>query len=309
MRILFAGTPAVAVPLAQALLASMHEVVGVVTQPPRPAGRGKGVHMSPMHTWAMDNDLPVLTPESINQESAHADILRLKPDIACVVAYGQLLRSDTLKLLHHGWLNVHFSLLPLWRGAAPVQRCIMAGDDVSGCSIFQLDEGMDTGPVFSALTMSLGPSETAGNALDRLANASTDLLVQTLDGIAAGTLIAVEQQHELASYAPKIATSEGNIKWHHPALGIDRWIRGLTPTPGAWTTFAGSRLGLGPVQLEPSLIMPAGHLQISKKDVLVGTGSHCVRLTQVKPQGKAWMDATDWARGLRDVSPRFDYVA
>ncbi|MEY2635441.1 MAG: hypothetical protein RIS75_1381 [Actinomycetota bacterium] len=311
MRILFAGTPEVAVVSLEALIASHHEVVGVITQPPAASGRGRKLTPSPVQLCAEAHGIQVFTPESINDDEFVSVISDVNADVAAVVAYGQLLKRRTLDLIPMGWINLHFSLLPAWRGAAPVQRAIMSGDQVTGATTFLLTEGMDTGPICGQLTTEIGPDENAGELLQRMAVDGAELLVSTFDALAQGQLSAVEQATCDVSYAPKITVAETNIKWHHPALGIQRWIRGCTPEPGAWTTFHGSRIGIESVTLRdvvPDSLTP-GQLHITKNEVFVGTGSAAVLLGRVKPAGKSWMNAADWARGLRDESSVFSYVA
>jgi methionyl-tRNA formyltransferase len=311
VRIIFAGTPDVAVPSLKALLASGHEVVAVITQPPAIAGRGRKLVASPVEIYARENSIPVFNPESVNTQSMLDEIKNLNADVGAIVAYGQLLKKPVLESLKFGWVNLHFSLLPSWRGAAPVQRCIMSGDQVTGATTFLLDEGMDTGAICGQLTTDIEPEETAGQLLDRLAIDGAHLLVSTFDAIADARLSPLTQATCDVSFAPKLSVGEANIKWHHPALGIQRWIRGCTPEPGAWTTFNNSRIEIESVHLtsDCSEELVAGQLFITKSEVFVGTGSTPVRLGRVKPAGKGWMNAPDWARGLRDELREFKYVA
>lgn len=309
MKLLFAGTPDAAVPSLEALIASNHEIVGVITQPPAPAGRGRQLMPSAIHQVATARSLDVYTFTDINDEESREVLTSLDFDAVAVVAYGQLLKPATLELARLGWINLHFSLLPAWRGAAPVQRAIMAGDDVTGATTFLLNAGMDTGAILGQMPVEIGSSETAGELLKRLSLEGAGLLVATFDAIESGVASPREQSADGVSMAPKITVSEVNLKWHHPALGISRWVRGATPEPGAWTTFAGQRIGIAPVELVPEVTdLAPGELRVSKSEVLVGTGSHAVRLTQVKPAGKGWMAAADWARGIRDAELRFEYV-
>ena len=308
MRLVFAGTPAAAIPTLQALLASQHEVVAVVTQPPAPAGRGRTLKQSEVHDFALANNLEVFTPESINSEESLTFLASLNADLAVVVAYGQLLKLETLDVLPRGWINLHFSLLPQFRGAAPVQRAIMTGEQITGASVFQLDAGMDTGPVYGTCTVEIASTDTTDSLLPRIAEVGAGLVVACVDGLETGQLVAKPQSVDDVSLAPKISVAETNIKWNHPALGIDRWIRGATSEPGAWTTCEGQRIGIGPLELADSgATLQPGELLIAKNEVLVGTGSSPVRLGQVKPAGKGWMQAADWARGLR-TQPTFEYV-
>lgn len=303
MRLLFAGTPDVAVPTLNALVDSPHEVVAVLTRADAPAGRGRKLTASPVRQRAEELGIDVITgdprdPEVVEQLKA------LDFDCAPVVAYGQILRRDVLDIPEFGWVNLHFSLLPTWRGAAPVQRAIMAGDEMSGATTFSIVEGLDSGPVLGTLTERILPSDTSGDLLARLAEAGAPLMVATLDAIASGQLNPVEQQDADATYAHKLDHVDACVSWKVPALAIDRQIRGCTPAPGAWTTLPdGSQLGLGPVQLaaagdvEGELL--AGEVLVTKRAVFVGTASSPVKLGQVTPAGKKSMIAADWARGAR----------
>lgn len=309
MRLLFAGTPAVAVPALQALLGSAHEVVGVLTRPPAPVGRRRVLTPSPVHEAAVDAGLPVITGDRPHEEPTLAELRRLEVDCAAVVAYGALLREPALGLPTHGWINLHFSLLPAWRGAAPVQHAIMAGDEMTGASTFRIERGLDTGPVYATMTETIRPRDTAGDLLERLAHGGAPLLVATLDAIAAGTAVPEPQPAEGISLAPSLTSADGRIDWRRPALAIDRQIRGLSPAPGAWTEDDRGRYKLGPVQLiaaedSPRELAP-GHLHTGPTSVFVGTGSVPVRLSTIAPPGKPWMDATAWARGARQIT-RFE---
>ncbi len=271
----------------------------MLTRPPAPAGRGRRVAPSPVAELAAARGVEVLTPGRPS-EPEFLDRLRLiAPDCCPVVAYGALLRPAALDIPPQGWINLHFSLLPAWRGAAPVQHAIRHGDDVTGASTFLINEGMDTGPVYGVLTESIRPADTAGDLLDRLAVAGAALLVATLDGIADGTLRPVPQPADGVSYAPKIEVDDARIGWAQPAVGVDRLIRSCTPAPGAWTTLNDSRLKVGPVAAAAAEPMPAGMIAVTRDAVLVGTGSQPVRLGTVQPSGKSQMPALDWARGAR----------
>jgi methionyl-tRNA formyltransferase len=307
MRLVFAGTPAVAVPSLQALAASSHEVVAVVTRPDAPAGRGRKLVRSEVGAAADELGIPVLTPVRPSEPGFLAALRDLAPDCCPVVAYGALVPRAALDVPERGWVNLHFSLLPAWRGAAPVQRAVMAGDAVTGASTFLLEEGLDTGPVYGVLTETVRPRDTAGDLLGRLAEAGAGLLVATLDGIADGSLAAVPQPGEGVSHAPKISVEEARVDWTLPAFAVDRRVRGCTPEPGAWTTLRGERVKLGPVTpvaQEDAAAgaggTPAGTLVVGRRDVHVLTGGGgVVRLGLVQGQGKKPMPAPDWARGLR----------
>jgi methionyl-tRNA formyltransferase len=299
MRLVFAGTPAPAVPSLRALLDSpRHEVVAVVTRPDAPSGRGRKLVRSPIGALADEAGIPVLTPGR-PREPEFLDALRaLEPDCCPVVAYGALIPRPVLDVPRHGWVNLHFSLLPAWRGAAPVQAAIRAGDDVTGATTFLLEEGLDTGPTFGVVTEPVRAVDTAGDLLGRLAESGARLLVATLDGIADGTLTARPQPAEGISHAPKVTVEDAHVDWTLPAAALDRLVRSVTPDPGAWTTFRGARLGLGPVTVTDMELKP-GELVAEKRRVLVGTGTHAVALGEVQPVGKRVMVAPDWARGTR----------
>ncbi len=301
MRLVFAGTPAPAVPSLLALLDSSHEVVAVVTRPDAPAGRGRRLQPSPVRETAEAHGIPVLAPTSPKDGDFQATLRDLAPDVCPVVAYGALIPPPALDIPRHGWVNLHFSLLPAWRGAAPVQRAVIAGDEVTGASTFRIEAGLDTGPVFGAMTETVQPSDTAGTLLGRLAERGAGLLVATMDGIADGSLIPVPQPGEGVSLAPKIEVADAQIRWAVPAYAVDRLVRGCTPAPGAWTTLRGERVKVGPVRVDGGLglALAAGELGVTKSAVRVGTGSGVVVLGEVQPHGKRPMPAADWARGVR----------
>ena len=305
MRLVFAGTPEAAVPSLDTLASSHHELVAVVTRPDAPSGRGRRLEASPVRRRAEELGLPVLTPAKV-RDADFLDTLRgLAPDACPVVAYGNLIPEVALGIPLHGWINLHFSLLPAWRGAAPVQHAVMAGDEVTGASTFRLEKGLDTGPVFGVMTEAIRPTDTAGDILERLATAGAGLLVATLDGIESGELVAKPQPAEGVSLAPKIEVDDARIDWARPALAIDRLVRGCTPAPGAWTTFRGERLKIAPVAfVGPDEVavhgtIAAGQLLVTKQAVYVGTGTVPLRLGTVQSDGKKPMPAADWARGTR----------
>lgn len=300
MRLVFAGTPEVALPSLAALAASSHDVVAVVTRPDAPAGRGRGLRPSPVKAYALEHGIEVLTPAS-PRDPGFGDALRsLAPDCCPVVAYGALLPPSVLGVPRHGWVNLHFSLLPAWRGAAPVQRAIMAGDEVTGATTFLIEAGLDTGPVLGTMTEAVRRDDTAGTLLDRLAHAGAPLLVATMDALAAGTATPVPQPAEGVSHAAKVEVADAEVDWRAPAFAVDRRIRGCTPAPGAWTTFRGARLKLGPVAPDPGGPTAApGELVATKAAVHVGTATGPVRLGEVQPHGKRPMPADAWARGVR----------
>lgn len=317
MRLVFAGTPEVALPSLEALLASRHEVVAVVTRPDARAGRGRALVPSPVRGRAEEAGLEVLTPGKPSDPAFQERLRQLAPDACPVVAYGALVPTSALEIPRHGWVNLHFSLLPAWRGAAPVQHAIMAGDEVTGASTFLLEKGLDTGPVFGVMTETIRPRDTAGDLLGRLAEAGAGLLVATLDGIEDGTLVPRPQPAEGVSLAPKIEVEDARVRWSRPAQAVDRQVRGCTPSPGAWTVFRGERVKLGPVTplatdgpvgsgpVDPATSLGAvpclgsGELHVTKRAVAVGTGSGSVVLGEVRPHAKKPMPAADWARGVR----------
>ncbi|MFC5172664.1 methionyl-tRNA formyltransferase [Streptomyces mutomycini] len=301
MKLVFAGTPEVAVPALDALIASdRHEVAAVVTRPDAPAGRGRRLVASPVAERAEEAGIEVLKPVRPRDEDFLARLREIAPDCCPVVAYGALLPKVALDVPARGWVNLHFSLLPAWRGAAPVQHAVMAGDEVTGASTFLIEEGLDSGPVYGVLTEEVRPTDTSGDLLTRLAFAGAGLLAATMDGIEDGTLHAVPQPVEGVTLAPKISVEDAQVQWSAPALRVDRVVRGCTPAPGAWTLFRGERLKL--VQAVPVLDrtdLAPGELSVGKNNVYAGTGSHAVELLWVQPQGKKPMRAADWARGVR----------
>lgn len=300
MRLVFAGTPAVAVPALDAIAASGHELLAVVTRPDAPAGRGRNLVRSPVGAWADAHGVEVLTPAK-PREPEFLDRLRaLAPDCVPVVAYGALVPPVALEIPRHGWINLHFSLLPAWRGAAPVQHAVLHGDELTGASVFQLEEGLDTGPVYGTVTDEIRPTDTSGDLLERLAHSGAGLLVAVLDAIGAGTARAEPQPADGVSLAPKLTVEDARVRWTDPAFAVDRRIRAGTPAPGPWTTFRGDRVKLGPVtpvangpELKP------GELLVEKSRVLAGTATVPVQLGEVRAAGKKPMSASDWARGAR----------
>ncbi|MGW5382761.1 methionyl-tRNA formyltransferase [Nocardia sp. NPDC003963] len=298
MRIVFAGTPEPAVPSLRRLLGSRHEVVAVVTRPDAVAGRGRKLKRSPVGQLADEHGIPVLTPGKPGEPEFVAALTELAPDCCPVVAYGALLPARVLEIPKHGWINLHFSLLPAWRGAAPVQAAIAAGDEITGASTFLIETGLDTGPVYGVVTERIGVTDTAADLLARLADSGAALLEQTLDGVEDATLQAVPQPADGVSYAPKITVEAAQVRWDQPALAVGRAIRAVTPFPGAWTVVAGTRVKLGPVELVEE-VLPERQIEVRKSGVFIGTATTAVRLDQVQPQGKRMMAALDWARGAR----------
>jgi methionyl-tRNA formyltransferase len=300
VRVLFAGTPPVAVPSLDALVNAGFDVVAVLTRPDAPVGRKRVLTPSPVAQRAAELGLEVIHAARVDAEAIDR-ISAVQPDVAAIVAYGGLVPPPALAIPRHGWVNLHFSLLPAWRGAAPVQRAVMAGDDVTGAVTFQLEEGLDTGPVFGTLTESVRPEDTAGDLLERLSHSGAVLLAQTLSAIEAGKAAPQPQAGDV-SLAPKLTLEDGHLNWSHPALAISRQARGVTPEPGAWTVLDGQRVKLEPVRLRPEVTgLAPGAVALQGKNVLVGTGSHAVELTRIQPAGKKMMAAADWARGMASL--------
>jgi len=328
VRLVFAGTPPVAVTALRALLTSQHTVEAVITRPDAPAGRGRRVEPSPVAMVAGELGIEVLKPVRPGDPSFQERLREIAPDCCPVTAYGALLPQSVLGIPRHGWVNLHFSVLPAWRGAAPVQHAILHGDDITGATTFQIVRELDAGPVFGVLTEPIRPTDTAGDLLDRLAASGAELLVATLDGIEDGTVRALPQSAEGISLAPKLTPQDARVDWNLPAHLIDRQIRACTPDPGAWTEFDGARVKLWPVTLTtpprpdvpgeanapgeqggaaapgrgatagPDVSLAPGELRVGRGAIYSGTGSHPVRLGDVQPPGKRRMPAADWARGL-----------
>jgi methionyl-tRNA formyltransferase len=250
--------------------------------------------------WADEHGLEVLTPGRPREPQFQARLAELAPDCVPVVAYGALVPPAALVIPRHGWVNLHFSLLPAWRGAAPVQHALLHGDELTGASVFELEQGLDTGPVFGTLVEPVDARDTAGDLLARLARAGAGLLVSVLDAIAAGTANAIPQSPDGVSFAPKVTVDDARVRWHEPAFAVDRRIRACTPAPGPWTIFRADRVKLAPVtpvrDAEP---LRPGELVVDKSRVLVGTGTVPIALGAVRAAGKKEMAAADWARGTR----------
>ena len=303
MRLVFAGTPAAAVPSLDALLASDHEVAAVVTRPDAPAGRGRKLAPSPVAQRAEATGLEVLRPAKPGDQEFLARLRQIAPGCCPVTAYGALIPQRALDIPEHGWVNLHFSLLPAWRGAAPVQHAILHGDDVTGATTFRIVAELDAGPVYGVVTEQIRPTDTAGDLLDRLAVSGAKLLVATIDGIESGELTARPQPPDGVSLAPKITPEDARVRWNQPATAVSRQVRACTPAPGAWTVLNDARIKLWPfagVGADDDDGTPGpGQLRVLGSRVLVGTGTTPVQLGDVQPDGKRRMPAADWARGLR----------
>lgn len=303
MRLIFAGTPAPALVALDALLASRHDVVAVVSRPDAPSGRGRSQAGSPVSERARERGLELLTPASPRDPAFIERVVELAPDCAPIVAYGGLITSALLAVPTHGWVNLHFSLLPRWRGAAPVQHAIWNGDDVTGASTFLLEEGLDTGPILAQVIEEIGPLDTSGALLERLAVSGARLLVDSLDAIEDGTATPVAQPNDGVTLAPKILVDDARVRWDSSAEAIDRQVRACTPQPGAWTIWGDARVKIHPITLSPVSLeapaLPPGQVAVIDRRVLVGTATAPVLLGDVQPQGKKSMPAADWLRGLR----------
>lgn len=302
MRLVFAGTPEVAVPSLHTLLGSdHHDVVAVVSRPDARTGRGRGLTRSPVAAAADAAGLEVLTPTNARDPEFAERLRELAPDAVPVVAYGHLVPGSVLNVPTHGWINLHFSLLPAWRGAAPVNAAIEAGDEVTGATTFRLDEGMDTGPVLGTMTETIRPTDTAGDLLGRLAESGSGLLLATLDGLEAGELVAVQQPTDGISHAGKITVADAKVRWTDPGQAVDRHIRSVTPAPGAWTTLAGERVKIGSARPseEDAPELGPGAIDWDKRSFYVGTATTTMVVEQLQPPGKKMMNALDWARGAR----------
>jgi methionyl-tRNA formyltransferase len=300
MRIVFAGTPEPALPSLRRFIDSPHhDVVAVLTRPDAAAGRRGKPRPSPVAELALEQGIPVLRPERPNGDEFVAELADLAPDCCAVVAYGALLRDGLLAVPRAGWVNLHFSLLPAWRGAAPVQAAIAAGDEVTGATTFLIEPSLDSGPVFGVVTETIRSTDTAGDLLGRLSNSGAVLLESTLDGIADGTLTAVPQPLDGITVAPKITVEEARVRWDLPAHVVDRRIRAVTPNPGAWTMIGDLRVKIGPVAVTGLEPLQPGAIRVERAAVLIGTASQPVRLGLIQPPGKKEMSAADWARGAR----------
>lgn len=302
MRIVFAGTPEPALPSLRRLIDSpRHQVVAVLTRPDAAAGRRAKPSPSPVAKLALERGIPVLRPDRPNSDEFVAELAELAPEACAVVAYGALLRDGLLAVPAHGWINLHFSLLPAWRGAAPVQAAIAAGDAVTGATTFQIEPALDSGPVYGVVTETVQPTDTAADLLDRLSISGAALLETTLDGIADGSLSPVPQPSDGVTVAPKVTVDDARVRWDLPAHVVERRIRAITPNPGAWTLVGELRIKLGPVTVDEAAPnpLPPGAIRADRTGVRVGTASQPVLLGTVQPPGKKQMDAAAWARGAR----------
>jgi methionyl-tRNA formyltransferase len=303
MRLVFVGTPAAAVPSLEALLESGHEVAAVITRPDAPAGRGLKLAPSPVAQRAEAAGIEVLRPAKPGDQDFLDRLRQIAPACCPVTAYGALIPRRALDIPEHGWVNLHFSLLPAWRGAAPVQHAILRGDEITGATTFRIVAELDAGPVFGVVTEQIAPTDTAGDLLDRLAMSGAKLLVATMDGIESGELEPRPQPADGVTLAPKITSEDARVRWDQPAPAVSRQVRACTPAPGAWTQLTETRIKLWPFAAAPADDHDGtpgpGELRVRGSRVLVGTATAPVQLGDVQPPGKRRMPAADWARGLR----------
>ncbi|MCA6297626.1 MAG: methionyl-tRNA formyltransferase [Phenylobacterium sp.] len=299
MRLAFLGTPDIAAACLKAVAAAGHEVAAVYAQPPAPRGRGQALRPSPVQALADALSLPVRTPASMRDPTEVEAFRALDLDAAVVVAYGQILPREVLEAPRLGAFNLHASLLPRWRGAAPIQRAIMAGDAETGVQVMRMTEGLDEGPILSTARLAIAPDQTAGTLHDRMAEAGADLLAATLADIAAGRAIETPQADEGATYAKKISARTARLRWTRPAAELDCKIRGLSPFPGAWFEAPGPR---GPVRVKALLSRAEAGSgapgEVLDDALLVATGEGAVRLLRLQREGRGPQDAADFLRGL-----------
>ena len=301
MRLVFAGTPAVAVPSLRALAAGPHDIASVITRSDAPLGRKRVLTPSPVAQAAEELGIPIIKADRLDAETTDR-VTALEPELGVIVAYGGLVREPLLSAPPHGWINLHFSLLPRWRGAAPVQRALIAGDRETGASVFQLVAALDAGDVFAAERYTVPENATAGEVLDDLAEIGAPLLGRVVDGIADGSAVATPQHGE-PTLAPKLSLEDGALDFRQDAKSLRARIAGVTPEPGAHTTLDGARLKVLRASASAAPPLPPGQVVASGRDVLVGTATSPVRLETVQPAGKGAMAAGDWFRGLRVDAP------
>ncbi|MBA3021281.1 methionyl-tRNA formyltransferase [Propionicimonas sp.] len=301
MRLVFAGTPQVAADtLAQLLGHSAHEVVAVLTRPDAPQGRSSRLVPSPVAQLATEHGIEVLRPERARDPQLAARLAEIAPDCCPVVAYGGLIPQALLELPKHGWINVHFSLLPRWRGAAPVQHAILAGDEITGVTVFELVAELDAGPVLATAEYRLGEQETTGEALAALQQLGGQMLLNTLDGMAAGTVTATVQPEAGVTLAPKLTVAEARIDWNAPARRIQRQVLANNPSPMAWTELDGQRFRVLAARAAEPSGLEIGVVRAEKRRVVVGTGDGDLELLTVQPAGRKAVAGADWGRGLRE---------
>jgi len=296
LRLAFAGSPEVALPTLEALVASRHEVVVAISRADSPRGRRRTLTPTPVSERAEALGIPVVKTDRLDA-AATERVLDFAPDLGVIVAYGGMVREPLLSTPRLGWINLHFSLLPRWRGAAPVQHAIMAGDASTGVSVFQLVPELDAGPVYAQVEEPVGRFQTAGSLLAELAELGARVTTDVVDALADGTAVGVTQEGA-PTFAGKLGIADGELDWSRSSEELDRVIRGVTPEPGAWTMFEGERFKIleAAVARDAAVIAP-GHVILDGKRVLVGTGSGSLELVTVHPAGKKAMPATAWLRG------------
>lgn len=304
LRLVVAGSPAAAVPTLTALAATEHEIVRVITRPATPQGRKRVLTPTPVAVEAERLDLPVITARRLS-EIGH-ELLTLTVDLGVIVAFGALVREPLLSWPRLGWINLHFSLLPRWRGAAPVQHAVIAGDAQTGATVFQLTEGLDEGDWYARLTTPIGAHRTAGSLLDELSRSGADLVREVVDSLAAGTAVAQRQQGAV-TVAPKLGRDDAALRWTEPAEAVHARLRGVTPEPGAFTLWGDQAIKVLEAAIaRDAAALPAGTVRREGGRVLVGTATQPLELLRVQPAGKPAMAAADWARGLpADRDPVF----
>ncbi|MCG3864357.1 MULTISPECIES: methionyl-tRNA formyltransferase [unclassified Photobacterium] len=302
LRIVFAGTPDFAARHLAALLSSQHQVVAVYTQPDRPAGRGKKLTASPVKNIALEHDIPVYQPASLRNEEAQQELAAIEADIMVVVAYGLLLPQEVLDTPRLGCINVHGSILPRWRGAAPIQRSIWAGDTETGVTIMQMDIGLDTGDMLKVATLPIEATDTSATMYEKLAELGPDALIDCLSDIANGTAVAVKQDDELANYAKKLSKEEAFIDWTMDAAAIERCIRAFNPWPMSYFTVAEQNIKVwqAAVEADNQGKAPGTILSADKQGILVATGNGALRLLSLQPPGKKAMTAADLLNSRRE---------
>jgi methionyl-tRNA formyltransferase len=321
MRLVFAGTPNNAADTLAAIVAAGHEVVGVITRPPAPSGRGRKPRESAVASLASDLGLDLFDPQSMRRPNVFAWLKERSPEVAVVVAYGGLVPPNLLPVPEFGWVNIHYSLLPRWRGAAPVAHAIAHGDTNTGVTVFELEVGLDAGPVLAAREAEILATDTTGSLLGRLTGIGSDLINEVLANFDAYADNARPQSEEGVSFAPRLQVTDANVPWGSSAVEADRWLRATTPNPGGWASFANARIGIAPFakviadeskvdaamefEIEPALAH-RGQILLTKDAVWVRCREGLVMLGEVKPAGKRSMPATDWVRGLRGVTLAFD---
>ena len=301
-RVIFAGTPEFSVPSLAALIATGCDLVGVYTQPDRPAGRGQKIQMSPVKALALDHRIPVYQPTSLKRDpNAVEQLCALQADLMVVVAYGLLLPEQVLNAPRRGCINVHASLLPRWRGAAPIQRSVLAGDTETGVCIMRMEAGLDTGPVYLRAATEIAPGETGGSLHDRLASLGAEALIQALPGILDGSVTPEPQDDSLATYAHKLTKDEAAIDWTQPAVDIERRVRAFDPWPVAHTSLDGAPLRIWAAQAEPGpqTAAPGTVVSAGKSGLGIATGEGTLRITRLQPSGKKPMGAADFLNARR----------